>query len=537
MSDWSLLYDDYDPAQEGLREALCTLGNGYFATRGAAPDSVADDVHYPGTYLAGGYNRLITEIAGREIENEDLVNLPNWLPLAFRIDGRRLVPPGRRRAPRLPPGARPAPGAADAVAALPRRRGPHHALGRAPPRQHGTTATSPALAVRVTPENWSGRLTVRVALDGRSSTVACGAIARSPDATSRRSPTAQPEDDVIFLQSRTVQSRLEIALAARTRCYLDGQPLRPERRTRDTGRPRPPGDDASSSPPAGRSCVEKLVALYTSREPAHRRGRPRGAQEGGRTRRRFDALLADAPARLAAPLGAVRHRASTTAADGAVAATLRLHIFHLLQTVSYHTIDLDVGVPRARLARRGLSRPHLLGRAVHLPVSNLAHPGAHPRAAALPLPPPAGGAPRCARRPAIAAPCTPGRAAATAARKASSCTSIRVSGRWIPDVSHRQRHISAAIAYNVWQYYQATDDHEFLCLLRRRDAARDRALLGQHRHVRRRRIDRYEILRRDGPGRVPHRAIPTAPDEPAASTTTPTPTSWRPGCSPARSMR
>ena len=69
----------------GLREALCTLGNGYVATRGAAPDCGADAVHYPGTYLAGGYNRLTT-IAGRDVENEDLVNLPNWLPLTMRID-------------------------------------------------------------------------------------------------------------------------------------------------------------------------------------------------------------------------------------------------------------------------------------------------------------------------------------------------------------------------------------------------------------------------------------------------------------------
>ena len=36
------------------------------------------------------------------------------------------------------------------------------------------------------------------------------------------------------------------------------------------------------------------------------------------------------------------------------------------------------------------------------------------------------------------------------------------SGRWIPDNTFLQRHINAAIAYNVWQYYQATHDKEFL---------------------------------------------------------------------------
>ena len=84
-SAWSLVFDGFDPAREGIREALCTLGNGYFATRAAAAGAVADDVHYPGTYLAGGYNRLRTEIAGRVVENEDLVNFPNWLALGFRI--------------------------------------------------------------------------------------------------------------------------------------------------------------------------------------------------------------------------------------------------------------------------------------------------------------------------------------------------------------------------------------------------------------------------------------------------------------------
>ncbi len=73
-----LQYEGFDPDQEKLREALCTLGNGYFATRGAAEEAKADTIHYPGTYLAGGYNRLKTEVSGRDIFNEDLVNFTNW---------------------------------------------------------------------------------------------------------------------------------------------------------------------------------------------------------------------------------------------------------------------------------------------------------------------------------------------------------------------------------------------------------------------------------------------------------------------------
>jgi beta-phosphoglucomutase-like phosphatase (HAD superfamily) len=60
VSVWSLTYDGFDPEQQGLRETLCALGNGYFVTRGALPEAVDDGVNYPGTYVAGLYNRLTT---------------------------------------------------------------------------------------------------------------------------------------------------------------------------------------------------------------------------------------------------------------------------------------------------------------------------------------------------------------------------------------------------------------------------------------------------------------------------------------------
>ena len=85
MPDWMWEYEGWDPAQERLRESLCTLGNGYFATRGAATEATTGAAHYPGTYVAGCYDRLTSSVAGRRVENEDLVNLPNWLPLRYRI--------------------------------------------------------------------------------------------------------------------------------------------------------------------------------------------------------------------------------------------------------------------------------------------------------------------------------------------------------------------------------------------------------------------------------------------------------------------
>ena len=47
---------------------------------------MAGNHHYPGTYLAGYYNRLADDIDGHTVQNESLVNIPDWLPLTVAID-------------------------------------------------------------------------------------------------------------------------------------------------------------------------------------------------------------------------------------------------------------------------------------------------------------------------------------------------------------------------------------------------------------------------------------------------------------------
>ena len=84
---WRLVYEGFDPAHEGHREALTTLGNGYMVVRGAAPESRMSMVRYPGTYLAGVYNRLVSTVQGQVSEDEHLVNVPNCLVLDIRVDG------------------------------------------------------------------------------------------------------------------------------------------------------------------------------------------------------------------------------------------------------------------------------------------------------------------------------------------------------------------------------------------------------------------------------------------------------------------
>src|SRR2546429_63938 len=101
MDGFLLTYDGFDPGAEGLREALTSTGNGYLCARGATEWEDADGVHYPGTYVHGGYNRGTTILGGLPVLNEDLVNLPNWLVPQLPIEGEDAV--------RLADGVRPVP--------------------------------------------------------------------------------------------------------------------------------------------------------------------------------------------------------------------------------------------------------------------------------------------------------------------------------------------------------------------------------------------------------------------------------------------
>jgi trehalose/maltose hydrolase-like predicted phosphorylase len=122
-------------------------------------------VHYPATYIAGCFNELRTEIAGRVSANESLVNAPNWLPLTFaaedgpwlgeeavtilsdfqELDLRRGVLTRRRRV-------------SDSLG---------HVTGLTNRRfVHMGAAHLGSEEMKIIPENWSGLLRIRSELDG-----------------------------------------------------------------------------------------------------------------------------------------------------------------------------------------------------------------------------------------------------------------------------------------------------------------------------------------------------------------------------------
>lgn len=463
MPDRTWNYEGYDPAQERLRESLCTLGNGYFATRGATPEEAAGTAHYPGTYAAGCYNRLTSTISGRTVENEDIVNLPNWLPLRFRA---RDAPSD----PDLDGGTAPGPWFSPddgslleyrqvldlRQGTLTRRMRLCDAQGRriAVVQSRLVHMGDPhlaALRTEFTAEGWAGELEVESALDGD---VTNSGVDRYRDLNGRhlgRWHTGATEPDTVWLECRTTTSDILIAMAARTQVtgsIPTSVRLVAGDRTATHALRLPITPDAPV-------VVEKTVALHTSRDPAI--SDPLHAAIG-RVRRAgdFSTLLASHEA----AWERLWQRAELEV-PGEAGEVLRLHLFHVLQTLSPHTADLDVGVP-ARGLHGEAYRGHVFWDELFvLPFLNLHLPEVS-RALLSYRYRRLGQACRSATAAGRTGAMYPWQSGSDGREETQTLHLNPRSGRWLPDHSRLQHHVGSAIAYNVVQYCQASGDTEFL---------------------------------------------------------------------------
>lgn len=461
MTSWTLAYDEFVAEREGLREALCTLGNGYFATRGAAPESGADGIHYPGTYLAGGYNRLTTELAGRVIENEDLVNLPNWLVLGFRIAGgdwfnlRVVEVLGYRQELDLRRGL------------LTRRVRFRDRSGRETTLVqrrlvHMQETHVAVLETTLTAENWAGVVTLRSALDGGVINAGVERYRRLSEKHLVVLEARAIDPETVFLKVETSQSQLRVALAARTRVYRDGAALALESRVVDED-PELIGQEIDLELAQGEGVrIEKVVTLFTSRDPA--------IVECGLAAREaivrvgsFNALLRShslAWKRLWARFN-LEMEPSEPRLVGSAARNLRLHLFHLLQTTSPATRDLDVGVP-ARGLHGEAYRGHIFWDELFIfPTLNLRLPELT-RSLLLYRYRRLDAARALAREAGLRGAMYPWQSGSSGREESQVLHLNPRSGRWLPDHSRLQRHVNAAVAWNVWQYFQVTLDRQFL---------------------------------------------------------------------------
>jgi len=453
---WELVYEGYDPKYEPLREALCTVGNGYVATRGCAPEAGASDAHYPGTYATGVYNTLTDRVAGRTIENESLVNLPNWLSLTFRINGGAWfhVDDTELLFYRQTFDLR--------HATLTRRLRFRDGSGQITTlTQHRFASMHQphVLAMRTTigAENWSGTLEFRSLLDG---TVRNTMVERYRSLSSIHLTATVIDEitpDSVILRTETSQSRIPIAVAARTTVWRDDARADAEYavvREGDRG-----GHNIRVPLAAGQSVTcEKVATIFTGRDTAI-------SEPASAAQQYLEAAgrYADVHHQHARAWARLWEQCSVGLADKSTGAlqVLRLHLVHLLQTISPHTAELDAGVP-ARGLHGEAYRGHIFWDELFVsPVLSVRMPNVSRslllyRYRRLPE------ARRAAQRAGYLGAMYPWQSGSDGREVSQELHLNPQSGRWNPDASSRAHHVGLAIAYNAWQHYQVTGDRQFL---------------------------------------------------------------------------
>ena len=501
---WVMAYEGFDPEREGLRETLCTLGNGYFATRGAAPESSADNVHYPGTYITGCYNRLITEIDGQTVENESMVNVPNWLPLSFRFDNDDWFDVGKVDVLEYQQELNVQQGVLSRLVRFTDRKGHRTRISQ---RRFVSMASShlAGLETTIVAENWSGNILVRSALDGRITNNGVERYRQLNGQHLTQVQTKSEDEETIFLQVETNQSHIRIAEAARTRLSIDDEPVpvKPD----IIEEPGYIAQEFAVELEEGRAAtIEKVVAVCTSNDHAISESGIKACKSVKRAAD-FDKLLE----RHILAWNHLWQRCRITISDSErVALVLHLHIFHLLQTVSPHTIGRDVGVPPRGLHGEAY-RGHILWDELFIfPFLNLRIPDITRtllmyRYRRLPE------ARWMAKQAGYRGAMYPWQSGSDGREESQILHLNPRSGRWIPDNSHLQRHINIAIAYNVWHYYQVSGDINFLSFYGAEMLVEITRFWASIVHYNRS-LDRYEIHKVMGPDEF-HDAYPDA-DEP-----------------------
>jgi alpha,alpha-trehalase len=313
-----------------------------------------------------------------------------------------------------------------------------------------------ALETTIIPENWSGRMQILSALDG---TVINAGVERYKQLNNKHLKpvkSGKVDDEIIYLLVETNQSHIRVAEAARTHVYFEGEQIEVEKKLIED-----PGyvaheffiDVVQNKPVT----IEKIVSFYTSKdfaisEPAL--DAVETLKHTGNFKELFESHIME--------WDHLWERCDIRVSDNDRSQMiLRLHIFHLLQTASRNSIDIDIGVP-ARGWHGEAYRGHIFWDELFIfPYLNLRIP-ILTRALLLYRYRRLNRARLAAEEEGLRGALYPWQSGSNGREETQQLHLNPKSGRWLPDNTHLQRHVNAAIAYNVWQYFETTGDLEFM---------------------------------------------------------------------------
>ncbi len=451
---WSITYQDFDPVKEKTREALLTVGNGYFGTRGAMEETISSEHHSPGTYIAGLYNRLPSQIGDRIVENEDFVNAPNWLPVTFKIDDEPWFDFDKVKFLEFTKNLDFRTGVYSRRMVFEDEQGRVTALDS----HRIASMHNPHLAALqyiITPLSYSGRISIKSGVNGN---IINEGVDRYKQLNQKHLKPGEEgyQCNKIYVAVETTQSAITIAEAASHRIFLEEHELILEPHN-DIG-PASVNQVYKYDVIQGQSIMlEKVVAIYTSKADD------------------VENPVSEALKAVSVPLRYFEILTATTLAwkdiwekidvviDGSrmVQKLIRLHLYHLIVSASPHNHKID-----ASFTARGLHgeayRGHIFWDELFiLPFYNIHFPETAKatlmyRYNRLPK------AREYAAQHGYIGAMFPWQSGSDGREETQVVHLNPLTGHWGDDYSSLQRHVSLAIIYNVWQYYSTTGDYDFL---------------------------------------------------------------------------
>ena len=454
FNPWMLEYHDYDPKKEKSRESLLTVGNGYLGTRGAMEETIASETNYPGTYIAGLYNRMTSKVAGENIENEDFVNIPNWLYINFRIEEGEWFDINNWEIVSVKRALDFSNGELSKVMVVRDKAGRETQITS---KRIASMSNPHLLAVRYSllPLNYSAEVEVKSTVNGN---IINDGVPRYRDLNQKHLTQLAQESNKKggWLKVKTIQSEIEIVEAVKHKILLNASDISGKLQSESS-----PGEVASGIKANliknNELTVEKIVSVYTSKSDD--------------VKNPFESCISDI--NTAKSYQSVFKESSAAwkriwkkidiqiTGDKKSQMLIRLHLFHLMVAASPNNIHIDAGI-----AARGLHgeayRGHIFWDELYImPVYNLFYPEVAKsilkyRYRRL------NKARDYAKQHGYQGAMFPWQSGSDGREETQILHLNPVSGKWGDDYSSLQRHISIAITYNIWYYFQVTNDVKFM---------------------------------------------------------------------------
>ncbi len=454
---WILKYYDYNLEKERSREALLAVGNGYFGTRGALEESRANKVNYPGTYVSGLYNRLTSKVAGRDIENEDFVNIPNWLPIRFRIEGNEwfeFLPEPTYEIEKIHRYLNFKTGELNRLVIVKDSNGKRTKVesSRFASMEDQHLA---GLKFSITPLNYSGKIEVQTELNGNH--INAG-VERYKELNQKHlEPLSELiEGEYHHLVVKTTNSNIKIAQSAKQIVNSNAAGLE----SKITSAPERDCITTSFSFNAEQNqevSIEKLVTIYTSMDEG-----VENPSEASKQKVQLLTAYSDELEKSKAAWSKIWDKLDIKIeGDRYAQKLLRMHLYHSLVSASPHYKNQDTGI-----GPRGLHgeayRGHIFWDELYiLPLFNIHFPDVvksvlQYRFRRLDK------AREYAKEYGYEGAMFPWQSGSDGREETQVVHLNPISGEWGDDYSSLQRHVSLAIAYNIWNYYWTSDDLDFM---------------------------------------------------------------------------